>query len=139
MRRRFPVELRACAIFLVSILILSGLTAAGTTAEPRILAVKFHADWCGSCKKMGSAFEDLRNKFDGRPVLFVELDRTNLSSSHQAALLASALRLGEVFDQHAGTGFILLLDGDSREIVAKLTADKTMKEMAAEIEAKLSA
>tara|TARA_E500000331_G_C17267879_1_gene717890 strand:+ start:2873 stop:3037 length:165 start_codon:yes stop_codon:yes gene_type:complete len=27
---------------------------------PELIAIKFHADWCGSCKLMGSTFEELQ-------------------------------------------------------------------------------
>jgi thiol-disulfide isomerase/thioredoxin len=42
--------------------------------------MKFYADWCGSCKAMGPLLEDLQNKYDGKSVLFVSLDRTNRST-----------------------------------------------------------
>ena len=102
-------------------------------ASPDLLAVKFHADWCGSCKKMGTVFEDLRNKYDGKSVLFVTLDLTNGTTRSQAEFLASALGFGDVYAQNQGTGFILLLDGKSREQVAKLTADQNIKAMGAEL------
>ena len=102
-------------------------------AQPEIMAVKFHADWCGSCKRMGPIFEDLRNKYDGKPVLFVELDLTNGTTRSQAEYLASALGFGDVYAQNQGTGFILLLDGTSRKQLAKLTADQNIKAMGAKI------
>ena len=102
-------------------------------ASPDLLAVKFHADWCGSCKKMGTVFEDLRNKYDGKSVLFVTLDLTNGTTRSQAEYLASALGFGDVYAQNAGTGFILLLDGKSRQQLAKLTADQNIKAMGAEL------
>lgn len=105
--------------------------------EPKLIAVKFHGDWCGSCKKMGSVFTDLTNKLDGTPVLFVELDRTNNTTSHQSSLLASALGLGDVYQSNPGTGFILLIDGKTREITGKLTAGMGLKQMAAEIETRI--
>jgi thiol-disulfide isomerase/thioredoxin len=113
-------------------------SASAQPAAPNLLAVKFHADWCGSCKKMGPVFEDLRNKLDGKPVLFVTLDRTNLSTSHQAQLLGSALGLGSVVEANPGTGFVLLLDPKDRRVVAKLTAEQSLKEMTSEIEARLA-
>lgn len=44
---------------------------------PDLIALKFHGDWCGKCKKMGSGFEDLQTKFAGQSALFVFIDRTN--------------------------------------------------------------
>lgn len=105
--------------------------------EPDLVAVKFHADWCGSCKKMGSIFTDLRNKFDGKPVLFVTLDLTNVSTRGQAELMAGALGLKQVYDAHPGTGFILLVDPDSHKVLDKLTSDKNIKEVGAAISARL--
>lgn len=112
---------------------LSAATAGAAPSAPDIVAVKFHADWCGSCKRMGTVFEDLRNKYDGKPVLFVELDLTNGTTRTQAEFLAAALGFGDVYAQNQGTGFILLLDGKSRQQLAKLTADQNIKAMGAEI------
>ena len=111
--------------------------AADAPAAPSLVAVKFHADWCGSCKAMGSVFEDLTNKFDGSPVLFVTFDRTNMTTKHQSELLASALGLGAVYSENSGTGFILLIDPATHKTLHKLTKDQTPKEMAKAIESKL--
>ena len=121
---------------LTALLLLAALalpTWAEAPAKPDLLAVKFHADWCGSCKKMGTVFEDLRNKYDGKSVLFVTLDLTNGTTRSQAEFLAAALGFGDVYAKNTGTGFILLLDGESRQQVAKLTADQNIKEMGAEL------
>lgn len=120
----------------IALLLLAALALpawADAPAQPDLLAVKFHADWCGSCKKMGSVFEDLRNKYDGKSVLFVTLDLTNGTTRAQAEFLAAALGFGDVYAQNSGTGFILLLDGKSRHQVAKLTADQNIKVMGAEL------
>lgn len=130
------VKWLAAASIFVALLLPAAALAAGldaAPAQPEILAVKFHADWCGSCKRMGSVFEDLRNKYDGKPVLFVELDLTNGTTRSQAEYLVSALDFGEVYAQNEGTGFILLLDGQSRKQLAKLTADQDIKAMGAAI------
>jgi len=100
---------------------------------PQIVAVKFHGDWCGSCRKMGSAFIDLQNKLDGSPILFVQLDLTNNTTKHQAVLLASTLGLSKAYTENPGTGFVLLIDAQSKKVVKRLTADMTFKQVAAEI------
>ena len=80
---------------------------------------------------MGAIFTDLQNKFDGKPVLFVTLDFTNRTTHYQSELLASALGMGETYKGNQGTGFVLLLDGQTRDISARLTSKQTMKEMSA--------
>ena len=105
---------------------------AAKVGAPKIIAVKFHADWCGACKAMGSVFTDLRNKLDGQPVLFVELDFTNATTRHQAMLLASALGISPAFKENPGTGFILLFD-KKRQVTGKHTSRQTLKEIAAAI------
>jgi hypothetical protein len=82
---------------------------------------------------MGTIFTDLQNKFDGKPVLFVTLDFTNRTTHYQSELLASALGMGEAYKANQGTGFILLLGSEKRNISARLTSKQTLKEMSAEI------
>ena len=97
--------------------------------SPKILAVKFYADWSDACKAMGPVFTDLRNKLNGQSVLFVELDLTNATTRHQPMLLASALGIGRSPKENPGTGFILLFD-KQRRVKGKLTSRQTLKEMA---------
>ncbi|MEM6261221.1 MAG: thioredoxin domain-containing protein [Bacteroidota bacterium] len=103
--------------------------------EPNVYVVKFHADWCGSCRALGPVLEDLTNKLDGKPVLFVELDFTNQTTRHQANLLASGLGIGKhVAESGYSTGYILVIDPDTKEVKKKLTKDLSMKQMAAAIQ-----
>ena len=121
-------------------LLLFGTTGAvEIRPEPRLIAVKFHGDWCGSCKKMGPVFSDLQNKLDGSPVLFVELDLTNNTTKHQAQMMAAALGLTKTYLENPGTGFILLIDAASKKVTARLTADMTFKEMSAVIQDRIGA
>jgi hypothetical protein len=83
---------------------------------------------------MGTIFTDLRNKFDGKSVLFVTLDFTNRTTHHQAELLASALGMDDTYEENRGTGFILLLDGQKRNILARLRSNQTLKEMGAALD-----
>lgn len=130
-------QIAASALFILMFFAYAPQSNASETPSPKLIAVKHHGDWCGSCKKMGSVFTDLRNKFDGQPILFVELDLTNVSTRNQAELLASALGLKSIYNENPGTGFILLIDPKTHKVVQKLTADQNLKVMAKEITAQI--
>jgi len=99
---------------------------------PELIAAKFHADWCGSCKAMGPVFEELQAKFDTQPVLYITLDQTRDHQRQQAAWLAGQLGLGQVWAEHGGkTGFILLIDAETKAVVARLSRDQDIKAMGA--------
>jgi thiol-disulfide isomerase/thioredoxin len=105
---------------------------------PDIIAIKFHADWCGSCKKMGDAFIDLSNKFDEHDVLFVTLDFTRSAQRKQSEYHLAALGLGDLWEEHGRkTGFVLLVDGRKLAIVDRLTAQDSMGAMAQKLQAAL--
>ncbi|MEX0642467.1 MAG: thioredoxin domain-containing protein [Pirellulales bacterium] len=101
---------------------------------PEIVAVKFHADWCGSCRRMGTAFEDLSVVSENKPVLFTTLDLTDNRTRKQAAYLMSMLRFQEAWKEcGAGqkTGFVLLIDPATQQPIGRLTADQDLKQMKA--------
>jgi len=106
--------------------------SAGDTETPEIIAVKFHADWCGYCKAMGPVFQELQAKYDQQPALYVVFDHTREFDRRQSAYLASEMGLDEVWAEHGGkTGFVLLIDADSRRVVEKLDHTKDLKQMGA--------
>lgn len=121
----------------------SGTTAPATTAQsqesesiktPKVIAVKFHADWCGFCKAMGPVMTDLQNKFDGQPALFVTFDLTNQTSKNQAEMHAAALGLSDLWKSNGGsTGKIYLVEIDNRKAITTLTSDHTLKDMTASL------
>jgi thiol-disulfide isomerase/thioredoxin len=101
---------------------------------PAVIAVKFHADWCGFCKSMGSAFEELQAKFDVQPVLYITLDHTREFNRKQSAYLAQSLGLSEIWGENGNkTGFVLLIDGKSRKVITRLTHEQSLKEMGASL------
>lgn len=119
---------------------LIGLIAAPAGAQrgssegerPEIIAVKFHADWCGYCKAMGPVFQELQAKYDQQPALYVVFDQTREFDRRQSAYLASAMGLDEVWAEHGGkTGFVLLIDADSRRVVERLDHTQDLKQMGA--------
>lgn len=101
-------------------------SAFSEAAKPELLVVKFHADWCDSCRVLGPTIDKARGKagLDDMPVLFVTLDLTDATKRNQASLLASSIGLGSYFEKNAGkTGFAILVDADSGKVKGKLTKD----------------
>lgn len=97
--------------------------------SPKLMVIKFHADWCGSCRTLGPVITDLSNKLDGQPVLFTELDFTNITTKNQTHLLAAALGIEKIVKNNNGTGFILVIDSETKEVKAKLDKTQSVKEM----------
>lgn len=120
-----------CSFFITALVWSSSAQAqAADSDRPNVIAVKFHADWCGSCKAMGSSFNELGDKFDSEPVLFVNFDLTNDLTTRRARLLSQALRLDKVWAQNAPkTGFVLLVDANRMEVVDRLTREDDFKMM----------
>ena len=110
--------------------------AAADSGEPEVYGVLFYADWCGSCKILDPAIQKARGQsdLDNDPVLFVRLDLTDATRRYQAGLMASALGLGEFYDRNAGaTGFLLLVDAETKEVIKRLTKTMDAKSITEEV------
>jgi len=117
----------------------AGQDTAANPGGPQIIAVKFHADWCGYCKQMGSVFEEMQAKYDQQPVLYVTFDQTRDFNRTQSQYLAHAMDLACVWKEHGGsTGFVLLIDAKTKQVVQKLTHEQNLKQMGAALQAAVS-
>jgi thiol-disulfide isomerase/thioredoxin len=104
--------------------------------SPKLILVKFHADWCKICRAMGPVFEDLQNKMDGQNILFVKLDFTNNKTKHQAHMLGDALGIASVLKKnYRHTGFILIINPKTKKVLKKLTKDDDVYAMEAKVKA----
>ena len=92
--------------------------------KPAVYAVMMYADWCGTCKALDPKITQAREngKLDAKDVLFVRLDLTNETTQHQAAMMAAALEITELYESNAGkTGFMLLINAKTSEKIALIT------------------
>ncbi len=102
-------------------------------AEPEIIAATFSSAWCSSCKILEPRLKALIPDFSDQPVKFVKLDFT-LGQRGAVADKAAREGLGQIYPQYKGaTGFTLLVDADTGEIVDSLTIRHSEKAMRAAI------
>lgn len=101
-----------------------------------VVALKFYADWCGSCKAMATTYQEFQDKFDTQPVLHVVLDHTNEYDRKQSAYLATSLGLSKVWAKYGyKTGFILLINAKTGEVINTLTKNHDLKQMGKALQA----
>jgi len=122
---------------------LFGLTTAGAAAadaaEAEVVGLMFYADSCGSCKVLDPKIEAAKPAFKDQPVLFVKFDHSDEATKNQAALLASSLKVDEVYAaQEKASGFMLLLDADTNEVRGKLTREMSESEIEEAIDSALA-
>jgi len=91
--------------------------------------VKFHADWCGNCKAMGSSFEDLQDKFKDDNIEFVKLDLTDKETTAKAESKARQIGISDILNDNRKTGFILIIDNTSKKVLYKLTKNNDIDAM----------
>lgn len=97
-------------------------------AEPdekaSVIAMYMYADWCGACQAIKPKMAEATRQFEGESILFTRMDMTDDFTAHQSKLLAAGLGIHKIFEKNEGmTGFVLLIDADTHEIVDKITTE----------------
>lgn len=107
----------------------SGTKQAAAAEAPKVIAVNFYADWCPGCKSLKPKLEEAMKDAAGQPLLTVKLDQTD-KESKQAEYMLAALDLGDLWKEHAGkTGFVLLVDAKTKQVVKTITYKQEVKEI----------
>lgn len=102
---------------------------------PELLVVKFYADWCGKCRAMKEAYEGVVDDTMTEPYLHVVLDMTDEKTIAQAELLASRLNIDQIWSEYAPrTGYALVVDADTGEVLDRLTPGMSTSDMARTLE-----
>lgn len=99
-----------------------GAEYAGT---PQVIAASFVSAWCASCKVLEPRLAKVMPGYKKAPVKFEELDFT-FGATPELAQRAAADGYGVVYARYAGaTGFTLLIDRESGEVLDKITMSDT--------------
>ena len=129
----------AAAVMMIAVIGAAYAAEQERPKRPDVLAVAFHADWCGTCEQLEEPVGETAKAVGDKPVLFVKLDLTNEETQAQAELLAGALGIDEVWAEHSNrTGFVLLIDRESGEVIDRLTARQSSDEMIELVDAALA-
>lgn len=98
--------------------------------DPQVIGVLLYADWCGSCQVLEPKLDEVKSEFSGAPILFTQFDKTDDFTTEQSRLYASWTGLDALFDEHEGsTGYMVLIDAETHEELARLTRDQTEEEL----------
>lgn len=128
----------AVLAFGVAVFAAFGRTAATEAAytydgEPEIIAATFSSAWCSSCKILEPRLSKVIPDFADRPVQFVKLDFT-FGDRDELAEEARSAGLAQIYPVYKGaTGFTLLVDPQTGEIVDQLTINHSEQAMRAAI------
>lgn len=101
--------------------------------EPEIVAATFYATWCSPCRVLEPKLSDVIPEFADKPVKFVKLDFT-FGKRDEVEALAAREGLDDVYRQFGGaSGFTLLVDQETGEVIDMLTMDHSSRAMRAAI------
>ena len=101
--------------------------------EPEVIAATFASAWCTACKILEPKLAKAIPSFADKPVKFVEYDFT-FGETEEVRDAALADGFGPVFDRYAkATGFTVLYDPQTEEVLDVLTAGHSTGAMRAAI------
>lgn len=100
--------------------------------KPKVILVKFHADWCPICRALEPAWEDANEAIVADDILFVRLDRTNKKTSRQSAFHMATLGIPDAWEKYSKqNGLMVLFDtetGKELEVFSGRTAGESVAE-----------
>ncbi len=98
-------------------------------SETKLQAFVFTSDHCGACKKLKPEVMALQPKLEGKNVEWVMFDFTSDATKTASKAKAKELGVSDIYNKNQATGFVLLVDADSKETLATLTSRQTSDEM----------
>ena len=108
---------------------------AADVAKPYV--VKLHAQWCPLCMITKDVWREIETAYAGR-VNLVVLDFTNNANTAVSRTEAKRLGLEQFFSDYEGaTGVVVVLNGQTREVLASIKGSRDFAAYRAAIDAAL--
>ena len=128
MRRMKPARIAAFAFFTAfAVAAFMAVRSPATSADapshgkPEVIAATFASAWCSSCKVLMPKLAKVIPAFAKEPVAFVEFDFT-FGPRDEIRAEADKFGIGALYERNKGaTGFTVLVDADTGEILDTLT------------------
>ena len=99
------------------------------TVAPQLIAASFTSAWCASCRILEPRLSEVMPAFKDSAIEFVKFDFT-FGETPELADRAAALGLTRLYEANKGaTGFTVLVDARSGEIVDTLTMNFTVADI----------
>lgn len=112
--------------------------ALSTVDASKPFVVKLHAQWCPYCLLQKDEWSQIEAAYAGR-VNFVVLDFTNERATARSRSEAVRLDLESFFDDYVGaTGLVVVLDGQTRDVLAEVGGNQPFEAYRAAIDAALA-
>jgi len=89
-----------------------------------LYVVKMHSDYCGTCKATKDEYAKLKEQFKDADVQFLTMDYTNSKTQKASMKHAEKKGIHKALKDQRGMGYVLIIDGKSKEIVDKLEGVK---------------
>ncbi len=97
------------------------VVAQAAQGAPQLIAASFTSAWCSACRILEPRLAEAMPAFKGEAIEFVEFDFT-FGETDALAALAASHGLTRLYEANKGaTGFTVLVDATSGEIVDTLT------------------
>jgi thiol-disulfide isomerase/thioredoxin len=118
----------------VALVGITNLATAAEPVEPKVVGLMFFADTCASCKVLDPKIQAVKAEYVEQLILFATFDHSNDVTKVQAAMLAAALGVGDIYKaQEKASGFLILVDAKTKQPVGKLTRDMSEEDIKTEI------
>ena len=97
--------------------------------KPEVIAATFSSAWCSSCKILEPRLGSIVPKFSADPVKFVKLD-FSFGQNSGLADIAAENNFADTYQRFKGaTGFTLLIDAETGQILDRLTINQSERAM----------